>query len=114
MQYVFAKTAKMAKGQRDAKKQIARFIKQKQFLKEIYMEIKMEEANKMSDNNRSSRTAELVQIIGKVCEIVQKHPELRLCQIFSIAAKEAGWLNDDLFYLSDIELLKGLMKLSEK
>ena len=41
-------------------------------------------------------------------EIKQKHPELRVCQILSIASYKAGWDNNNLFYLPDEKLLSGL------
>lgn len=67
----------------------------------------------MANNNQDNRTVK-IKIVGKIYEIVQMHPELRLCQILSIAAKEVGWSSGDLFYLSDAELLNGLTKLAEK
>lgn len=39
------------------------------------------------------------------------HPELRVCQIMSIAAKKAGWKNYDLFYIPDEMLGDGLMQI---
>lgn len=46
--------------------------------------------------------------------IKQNHPELRICQIMSIAAKKADWFNDDLFYCPDDTLIKGLEKAAEE
>lgn len=54
------------------------------------------------------------QITLIVFQIRQKHPELRLCQIFSSAASKAGWDNNDLFYLPDEKLLEGLELLNKK
>lgn len=42
------------------------------------------------------------------------HPELRMCQVLSIAAHKAGWTNDDLFYCPDSTILKGLELLAEQ
>lgn len=46
--------------------------------------------------------------------IKQNHPELRICQIMSIAAKKADWFNDDLFYCPDDTLINGLEKVAEE
>lgn len=53
-------------------------------------------------------------IFSALCEIHQKHPELRVCQIMSVAAKYAGWENDDLFYCPDSVILKGLEILKQR
>ena len=50
----------------------------------------------------------VMQIAGMLYVIKQNKPELRLCQILSIAAKEADWKDNDLFYCSDETILKGL------
>lgn len=42
------------------------------------------------------------------------YPELRICQIFSIAANKAGWSNSDLFYCPDSTILEGLNMLLEQ
>ena len=47
-------------------------------------------------------------------EIKQRHPELRICQIISIAAYKAGWSNTDIFYLPDEKLLSGLEILNKE
>ena len=47
-------------------------------------------------------------------EIKQKHPELRICQILSIAASKSGWSNYDLFYLPDEKLLSALEILNKE
>lgn len=57
---------------------------------------------------------EITQINDLIYDIKHKYPELRLCQIFSIAAKEIGWKDNDLFYLEDIQLLEGLKQMSSK
>lgn len=54
------------------------------------------------------------KIVALIYEIQQKHPELRLCQIFSIAANKVGWDNPDLFYIPDEKLLEGLEALKEE
>lgn len=41
-------------------------------------------------------------------EIRKHRPELRICQIFNIAAFKAGWKDNDLFYCPDEMILKGL------
>ena len=43
--------------------------------------------------------------------ILELHPELRFLQLMSIAAKEGGWTNDDIFYCPDDILIAGLKKL---
>lgn len=59
-------------------------------------------------------------ILAEVAEIWHLHPDLRLCQLLSDAAnihfsgpkKEYRFWNlDDLYYLEDDQLLKGLRKL---
>lgn len=54
----------------------------------------------------------VMQIAGMLYAINQNNPELRLCQILSIAAKEAGWKDNDLFYLEDKQLIEGLKIMS--
>lgn len=51
---------------------------------------------------------EVPHIVSSLCEVHQRNPELRVCQIMSIAAHMAGWENDDLFYCPDSTILKGL------
>lgn len=46
-------------------------------------------------------------------EAKTKHPELRYGQILAIAASKAGYCNDDLFYIEDSDLEKGLIKVLE-
>ena len=43
-----------------------------------------------------------------LCEVRSKHPELRICQILSIAAHKAGYTNHDLFYCPDSTVCEGL------
>jgi len=45
---------------------------------------------------------------GLISKIRRCHPELRLCQILSIAAFKAGWTGNDLFYCPDDTILNGL------
>ena len=47
-------------------------------------------------------------IFCKVRAINTIHPELRFQQIMSIAAKKAGWNDNDLFYCPNEIILKGL------
>lgn len=56
----------------------------------------------------------IMKTVMLVYEIRQRHPELRLCQILSNAARKAGWDNNDLFYLPDDKLLYGLEILKEE
>lgn len=51
---------------------------------------------------------------GALAKFCKQHPELRLCQVLSIAAHKAGWTNEDLFYCSDSTILKGLELLAEQ
>lgn len=62
-------------------------------------------------------------VLAEIAEIWHSHPDLRLCQLLNNAAsmyfsgprKEYGFWNlDDLYYLEDDQLLKGLKKLKEK
>lgn len=50
----------------------------------------------------------IIQIAMLIYEVKKVRPELRLCQILSIAANKSGWDNDDLFYCSDETILEGL------
>ena len=47
-------------------------------------------------------------------DIRHRHPELRICQILSIAAYKAGWDNNNTFYLPDEKLLSGLEILNKE
>lgn len=47
-------------------------------------------------------------IFCKVRMIATDHPELRFQQIMSIAAKKAGWKDDDLFYCPNKIIEEGL------
>lgn len=47
-------------------------------------------------------------IFAKIRMINQIHPELRFNQIMSIAAKRAGWKEDDLFYCPNETIEQGL------
>lgn len=51
---------------------------------------------------------------GLLARVRKLHPELRLCQILSIAAYKAGWTDNDLFYCPDSTILKGLELLAEQ
>ena len=51
---------------------------------------------------------------GLLAIVRKKYPELRLCQLLSIAAYKAGWANEDLFYCPDSTILKGLELLAEQ
>lgn len=50
----------------------------------------------------------IIQIAMLIYEVKKVHPELRLCQILSIAANKAEWKDNGLFYCSDETILKGL------
>lgn len=50
----------------------------------------------------------IIQIAMLIYEVKKVRPELRLCQILSIAANKVGWKDNDLFYCSDETILKGL------
>lgn len=54
------------------------------------------------------------RIFQMVREIHCHNPELRFQQIMSIAASEAGWTNNDLFYCPDDVLIKGLSSILEE
>lgn len=59
----------------------------------------------LKKNYNADFIADIRVLLGK---IHKKSPELRLCQILSIAAHKAGWKDDDLFYCPDEVILKGL------
>lgn len=48
------------------------------------------------------------EIYIALAKVHNYYPELRVCQILSIAANKAGWSNSDLFYCSDSTILEGL------
>lgn len=50
-------------------------------------------------------------IMTKFTELWKLHPNWRLCQLLSNVAKEIDWEQNDLFYLEDGDLLRGLRKL---
>lgn len=52
--------------------------------------------------------ADIDEIYYRTLFINRLFPELRTQQIMSMAAKKAGWKNDDLFYCEDATLIKGL------
>lgn len=47
-------------------------------------------------------------IIAMISSVRRKHPELRVAQIVSNAARYGGWDDPDLFYCPDSALIKGL------
>lgn len=53
------------------------------------------------------------KILLYLAEMKKAHKELRYTQIMSIAAKNAGWEGDDLFYCPDRLILDGLEKMLE-
>ena len=56
----------------------------------------------------------IMNVQGLLYKIHNRHPELRMCQVFSIAAFKAGWTDNDLFYCSDDTILNGLKLLVEE
>lgn len=54
---------------------------------------------------------ELITIIKRVWLF---HPHLRISQLISNAASLSKWSSNDIFYLSDDQLLDGLKKLEQK
>ena len=54
------------------------------------------------------------EIYTALANVRSRYPELRICQIFSIAASKAGWGNNDLFYCPDSTILKGLNMILEQ
>lgn len=57
---------------------------------------------------------ESMNLRSALAKFCKQHPELRLCQVLSIAAHKAGWTNEDLFYCPDSTILKGLELLAEQ
>ena len=49
-------------------------------------------------------------ILSELSILWKLHPDWRLCQLLNNAAEKVGWQND-LFYLEDGDLLRGLRKL---
>ena len=49
-------------------------------------------------------------IMKRLTELWKQHPDWRLCQLLGNIAKEISWKSNDLFYLEDNELLKGLSR----
>lgn len=57
---------------------------------------------------------EVMRLRNELAKYCKHHPELRLCQVLSIAAHKAGWASEDLFYCPDSTILKGLELLAEQ
>lgn len=57
---------------------------------------------------------ERAEILYWIVDIAEKHKELRLCQLLSIAADKGGWKESDLFYCDDETLFDGLKKLRKE
>lgn len=51
-------------------------------------------------------------IVNQIQRVHAERPYLRLGQLLTIAAKEAGWEENDLFYIPDDVLFKGLRKIT--
>lgn len=49
-----------------------------------------------------------MKLTDKLHKVMQMHPELRVGQIILIAARRAGWRNNDIFYCPDEDIERGL------
>lgn len=49
-------------------------------------------------------------IIRDIFLVQQRHPQLRIGQIISNAARKGGWMTNDIFYCPDETLRLGLEK----
>lgn len=65
-------------------------------------------------NSKVYNVDEAANLRSALAKFCKQHPELRLCQVLSIAAHKAGWANEDLFYCPDSTILKGLELLAEQ
>lgn len=65
-------------------------------------------------NCKAYNVDEAMNLRNALAKFCKQHPELRLCQVLSIAAHKVGWANDDLFYCPDSTILKGLELLAEQ
>ena len=50
----------------------------------------------------------MCDFVQKIYSVKEKHPELRICQIISNAARLGGWNDNDTFYCPDDVVVKGL------
>lgn len=57
---------------------------------------------------------EFAECINLLSQVQAKYPELRICQILSIAAHKAGRKDNDLFYCPDSTICEGLGLILEK
>lgn len=57
---------------------------------------------------KQGKDEDFARCIQLLYEVHSKHPELRMCQILSIAAHKAKFLNNDLFYCPDSTVCEGL------
>lgn len=65
-------------------------------------------------NSKVYNVDEAANLRRALAKLRKRHPELRLCQVLSIAAHKAGWANEDLFYCPDSTILQGLELLAEQ
>ena len=56
----------------------------------------------------------IYRIASILTEIWRRKPDLRLCQLLSNAASEAGWEQPDTFHLEDDKLEEGLVAMISK
>lgn len=65
----------------------------------------------MKTQDSNSQEKNFFYLINQIQRVHFGHPQLRLGQLLSIAASRGGWESDDLFYVPDDTLSKGLMKM---
>ena len=68
----------------------------------------------MSPNGNFMKNPKRIDpILKKISELWKLHPDWRLCQLLSNAAKDVSWNQYDLFFLEDDKLLEGLKALKK-
>ena len=55
-----------------------------------------------------------MNIMRMVSEVHKMYPEMRIGQLIYCAAAKAGWNNDDVFYLPDEMLMRGLQEMMDR
>ena len=55
-----------------------------------------------------------VNVMRLLFEVHKQRPQLRLAQLICVAAANAQWQNDDVFYLPDERLAEGLEKMLQR
>ena len=61
--------------------------------------------------DRHTQEKNFFYLIKQIQRAHAMNPQLRLGQLLTIAASKGGWELDDLFYVPDDTLIKGLLKM---